>query len=84
MIFVEENIIDAADIQLGNLRRKPVSADPLESIQLPPDGISFEAVERKLLQDALDKSNGNQSQAARLLHLTRDAFRYRLEKHDLL
>ena len=84
MIFVEENIIDAPDIQLGNLRRNTVSADPLASIQLPPDGVSFEAVERKLLQDALDKSNGNQSQAARLLHLTRDAFRYRLEKHDLL
>jgi transcriptional regulator with PAS, ATPase and Fis domain len=52
--------------------------------QLPPEGIDIEVVERELIKQALTISNGNQSQAARKLHLGIDAFRYRMKKFDLL
>ncbi len=50
---------------------------------LPPAGISIDEVERELINQALDRFEGNQTQAAKCLHMTRDTFRYRLKKHGL-
>lgn len=51
---------------------------------LPEEGVDLEAVERSLLQQAMDRTGGNQSAAARLLGISRYALRYRLEKHELV
>jgi DNA-binding NtrC family response regulator len=50
---------------------------------LPVDGLDFEELERDLVQQALEKAGGNQTQAARLLGMTRDQIRYRIEKFGL-
>ncbi len=50
---------------------------------LPEEGVDLEAVERGLLAQALERTNGNQSAAARLLGISRYALRYRMEKFDL-
>ncbi len=55
---------------------KPVSA-------VPAEGLVLEDVERKLIQEALERASGNQSKAARLLGISRDTLRYRLKKHNL-
>jgi DNA-binding NtrC family response regulator len=52
-------------------------------IDLSDAGVSLEAVERALLAAALAKTGGNQSAAARLLGLSRDTIRYRMEKYGL-
>jgi two-component system NtrC family response regulator len=52
-------------------------------VDLPEGGLSLEAVERALLLAALVRSSGNQSAAARLLGLSRDTLRYRMEKFGL-
>ena len=52
-------------------------------IDFPDGGLSLEAVERALLITALAKASGNQSAAARLLGITRDTLRYRMEKFGL-
>jgi two-component system response regulator AtoC len=39
--------------------------------------------ERLLLARALEKTGGNQTQAARLLRITRDTLRYKMKKYDL-
>ena len=52
-------------------------------IEFPDSGLSLEAVERALLVAALDKSGGNQSAAARLLGVSRDTLRYRMDKFGL-
>jgi len=49
-------------------------------IQLPPDGISLDAVEDSLIEQALQRSNGNVTRAAELLNISRDRMRYRLKK----
>jgi DNA-binding NtrC family response regulator len=44
---------------------------------------TLEEQERLLIIRALEASGGNQSQAARLLRIGRDALRYKLKKHNL-
>jgi len=50
---------------------------------LPEGGIVLEKLEAELIHQAIDKSHGNQSKAARLLGLTRSALLYRIKKHAL-
>ena len=51
--------------------------------RIPSDGLSLEDNERNLLVRALEKTNGNQTQAARLLRITRDTLRYKMKKFNL-
>ena len=51
---------------------------------LPPDGVDLEEVDRSLLLQALERTEGNQSAASRLLGISRYALRYRMEKYGLL
>ena len=50
---------------------------------IPADGLSLEDNERSLLVRALEKTDGNQTQAARLLRITRDTLRYKMKKFNL-
>jgi len=45
--------------------------------------MSLEESERALLARALTKTNGNQTQAARLLKVTRDTLRYKMKKFNM-
>jgi len=54
------------------------------NLHLPPDGIDIEDVERELIRQALETSDGNQSKAAKKLNLGIDAFRYRMKKFGFL
>ncbi|HLK18402.1 MAG TPA: sigma 54-interacting transcriptional regulator [Bryobacteraceae bacterium] len=47
------------------------------------DAMSLVEQERRLLVQALEKTGGNQTQAARLLHITRDTLRYKMKKFNL-
>ena len=47
------------------------------------DGLSLEDNERQLIQRALDQTKNNQTQAAKLLHVTRDTLRYKMKKFNL-
>lgn len=49
---------------------------------IPDEGIQLEQVERELVRRGLEKA-GNVTHAARLLGLTRDTLRYRIEKFGL-
>ena len=88
-----ENVIGhAAMMTMGNMidvRDLPpyLHAYPNHSTQAAPlpssDIGTLEEQERLLLIRALEASAGNQSKAARLLRIGRDALRYRLKKHNL-
>lgn len=66
-----------------NLDRRQLKTDNATRFELPRQGVNMEALEIDLIQQALDYANGNKSKAARLLGLSRDAFMYRLKKHNL-
>ncbi len=56
----------------------------IEGIRIPPGGISLEKVEEVLVKQALKITNGNQTKAAKLLDISRDALRYRMQKFGML
>lgn len=51
-----------------------------ELFQLPSNGVSIDEVENSLVRQAIARSGGNQTQAAKLLGISRDQLRYRLKK----
>jgi DNA-binding NtrC family response regulator len=53
-------------------------------IQLPAEGVALADVERELVRQAMERATGNQSHAAELLGLERDALRRRLIKYGYL
>ena len=56
----------------------------IEGIRIPSEGISLEKVEEALVKQALKMTGGNQTKAARLLDISRDALRYRMQKFGIL
>lgn len=84
MIFIEADRIQADDLIIGSPTSGESHSDTIQKADIPTEGLSLEAMEKNLIQQALSKAGGNKSKAARLLHLSRDTFRYRLEKHGLL
>jgi two-component system NtrC family response regulator/two-component system response regulator HydG len=46
-------------------------------------GLSFQDMEKQMLEEALRKSSGNVSEASRLLKMTRNTLRYRMAKYRL-
>jgi DNA-binding NtrC family response regulator len=47
---------------------------------LPENGISLEEVERDLIRQALDRTENNQTKAAKLLNISYDTLRYQVKK----
>lgn len=50
-------------------------------LELPKEGTSLEEVERELVGLALKQTDGNQTHAAKLLDISRDALRYKMKKY---
>jgi DNA-binding NtrC family response regulator len=74
-------VISSDDIVLGRSGNHSAAAGRLV---LPADGIDLHELENDLVRQAISRSRNNQTQAAKLLNLSRDALRYRLEKLGLL
>src|SRR5579863_8149428 len=69
-------MLDAADIRLD----RPPGRPGAEAAHVLPQGFTLEQWEDEMIREALRSANGNKSQAARSLGLSRNALRYRLSK----
>jgi DNA-binding NtrC family response regulator len=78
VLLAEEERLAPGDFPFG-----PAGRVALDGFRLPPAGVDLEELERDLVAQALKRTQGNQTQAARLLHLNRDQIRYRIEKFGL-
>ena len=56
----------------------------LPRLSIPEGGTSLEEMERAMVELALKQANNNQTHAARLLDISRDALRYKLKKFGLM
>jgi DNA-binding NtrC family response regulator len=68
--------VEAADVRIdtGVARQRAASS----ADHFLPEGVTLDEYEQSIIREALKRANGNKSQAARLLGLTRNALRYRL------
>ncbi|MCP4370804.1 MAG: sigma-54-dependent Fis family transcriptional regulator [Deltaproteobacteria bacterium] len=81
MILCERQSVKPEDLLLDC---EPLnSTSPLGNIQIPPEGISLEEVEKFLIKQALTMAKNNQTRAAAFLKISRNTLRYRMEKHDI-
>ena len=81
LVLSSGNHIGLADLPDEMKQTPPAHGSFL--FDLPENGISLEGVERELLLRAIEKFNGNQTQAARFLDISRRTLIYRMEKHGL-
>jgi DNA-binding NtrC family response regulator len=61
----------------------PATSQHGPEIDFPSEGLVLEEVEKTLIKKALVRAQGNASQAARLLGVSRNTLRYRMEKYGL-
>jgi two-component system NtrC family response regulator len=66
------------------VRRAEAQCDSAVAVVVPDSGADVEAVERALIEFALDRTGGNRTHAARFLGLSRSALIYRMHKHGLV
>jgi two-component system NtrC family response regulator len=89
LINVNEGSIMSGDVDQMGMKHLP--GEILKStreigveFKLPERGASLAGVEKALIEQALERTGGNQSRAARLLDITRHAIRHRMKKYGLL
>jgi two-component system, NtrC family, response regulator AtoC len=64
--------------------RKLPNGRCLPRLYIPEGGTSLEEVEHSMVELAMTQANGNQTNAAKLLDISRDALRYKLKKFSLV
>ncbi len=88
-----QNIIERCVIlSLGNVITEEILPSDIantvynvdKDFVLPEDGILLDDVEKNLIIQALERSEFNQTKAAKLLGITRHTLIYRLEKHNII
>lgn len=85
MILQDQDFIDVDLIPLraSHVPSRNNSDDFGALLEIPNQGIDLYLVEKELIRKALSKVNGNQSQASKLLSITRDTLRYKMKKYGL-
>ncbi len=56
----------------------------LSDLEIPPEGLPLEEVEKEVIRKALAMTEWNLSKAARILSITRDTLRYRIKRLNLM
>jgi DNA-binding NtrC family response regulator len=97
MILEDRDEVDVTDLpeelvqRAGPVEDEDVADDPSAAgaanaaglIQLPEAGISLRDVQFELVRQALERTGGNQTKAAQLLRISRDALRYKMKSFGL-
>jgi DNA-binding NtrC family response regulator len=85
VLFAEDERFPLQWLQLGAVRRsEPTRTADADAVRIPLDGsMSLDDVEKYILERALERSAGNVSAAARSLGISRQTFRYRIQKYRL-
>jgi DNA-binding NtrC family response regulator len=79
LVMAKGTSLDASDIKLESAPR----VKPRDETHFIPEGMTLDTYEQEIIREALRRADGNKSQAARLLGLTRNALRYRLTQMGL-
>lgn len=76
-------VVSVREERVHELEREKAQLHSVSEFVLPPDGIVLEELEKKLIEQALQRTKWNRSKAARLLGISLDTLRYRIEKYGM-
>ncbi|HSP67750.1 MAG TPA: sigma-54 dependent transcriptional regulator, partial [Bryobacteraceae bacterium] len=76
ILLAQNPRLEAGDVRIDTAPRRQTAAGGQDNFL--PEGMTLDQYEQSVIREALKRANGNKSQAARLLGLTRNALRYRL------
>jgi DNA-binding NtrC family response regulator len=79
MVLAPAEVLQPGDIRIESPRNTVMT----QQAPLLPEGETLEHWEQMMIREAMRRANGNKSQAARMLGLTRNALRYRLSQIGL-
>ena len=82
MIFEEDSFISTKYIPI-QLNRNSSSLSKHSSDEFSVSNLSLPEMEKNLLLNALKKTMGNKTRAAKLLNITRDKMRYKIKKNRI-
>ncbi len=80
VLFCKTDVVGTDDLVVGGSPHVKL----LNLTHIPAEGVSLQEIEENLVRRALAQTNNNQTKAAKLLHLSRDQLRYRMERYGLL
>ena len=81
-ILLAGRTIEPENLPLEFIRASE-TANKTTGFMLPETGLELDALEANLIHQALNRTQGNRSQSARLLGLSRDTLIYRMQKHGV-
>ena len=84
MILIDEDTLQMEHLPIEILGQASRLGKAIDGIHIPPEGVALEKVEEALVRQAIKVTNGNQTKAAKLLDISRDALRYRMQKFGIL
>ncbi len=80
LVLAGGETLQASDMRIEAARNVGAAAASSQTQPLLPEGETLEHWEQMMIKEAMRRANGNKSQAARMLGLTRNALRYRLSQ----
>jgi len=80
LLTCKREVVEPQDLpdNLGQILSNLIQPPSLLSL-----GLSIEDIEKRVIEEALEKTQGNVSDASRLLGVTRNTLRYRIQKYGL-
>ena len=83
LILLPGKRVEPENLPLEIRRTRTTSAQSKEGFLLPEQGLNMDELEANLIKQALGRTSGNRSKAARLLGLSRDTLLYRIKKYAI-
>ena len=81
MIFEDEGLITAQYLPIQHGVKSKIKS--IQTGRLSKTGMGLREMEKDMILNALQRANGNKSQAAKILNITRDTLRYKLKKFSV-
>jgi DNA-binding NtrC family response regulator len=83
VVLFHGGLVEAGNLPAEIRQGSGLAASPDKGFRLPDRGLVLDELEADMIRQALQRTQGNRSRAARLLGLTRDTLLYRLKKYAI-
>jgi two-component system, NtrC family, response regulator AtoC len=83
MILGDGDVLVMEHLPLDLIGQDDAAEGRSPEFRVPPQGVSMEKIEESFVRQALEMSGRNQTKAAKLLDISRDSLRYKMQKFNI-